>query len=77
MLKANAGFDPERITWGRPDSVPSVLCSYCSAALDEDNEVPLIMWNQGGYAARFCERCMVTWFGFIRRRFIPRDDAEE
>ena len=59
MLKPKASFDWERITWGRPDSRPSVLCSYCSATIGED-EVPLIMWNQGDYAARFCERCMVT-----------------
>jgi hypothetical protein len=54
-------FDWSRITWGRPDSPPTVVCSSCSAALSE-NDVPLILWNKAGYSARFCPRCipMVT-----------------
>ena len=66
MIKPRAGFDWRKITWGRPDSPPSALCSYCSAVIP-DESVPLIMWNQADYAARFCERCMVTWFGFEPR----------
>jgi hypothetical protein len=54
-------FDWSRITWGRPDSPPTALCSGCSAALLDD-DVPLIVWNKAGYSARFCPRCipMVT-----------------
>lgn len=73
MIKPREGFDWRRITWGRPDSPPSALCSYCSAVIP-DNEVPLIMWNQGSYSARFCERCMVTWFGFEPREGGDEDD---
>lgn len=64
-----AGFDWARVTWGRPDSVPSALCSYCSTVIPDD-EVPLIVWNQASYTARFCEACMVRWCGFE-----PRDGA--
>ena len=71
MIKPRAGFDWRRVNWGRPDSVPSPLCSYCSAVIRED-EVPLIMWNQASYAARFCETCMVGLFGFEPRE--PDDD---
>jgi hypothetical protein len=63
-LAPKPGFDWSRLTWGRPDSPPSVLCSYCSAALRED-DVPLTMWNKAGGSVRFCERCMQTWWGFL------------
>jgi hypothetical protein len=52
-------FDWAKITWGRPDSRPTVLCSYCSAALEqgEDAPVPLMLFTAKGYAARFCPKC--------------------
>lgn len=62
-LKPREAFDWGRVTWGRPDSPPSVLCSYCSASIGEE-EIPLIMWNAEGYCARFCEKCMGTEWGF-------------
>jgi hypothetical protein len=69
------GFDWSRVTWGRPDSLPSVLCSYCSAAIPESS-VPLIVWNQESYSARFCETCMVEHMGFEPRSGAnaPDDD---
>lgn len=64
-LKPKAGFDWKRVTWGRPDSVVSALCSYCSAALPEigDNEGPLMMWTNDGHAAKFCADCQRRWWG--------------
>ena len=56
------GFDWAKITWGRPDSVPSVLCSYCSASIGED-DMPLILSNREGWTARFCEKCQKRWWG--------------
>jgi hypothetical protein len=51
----------KNLTWGRPDSPPSVLCSYCSAVIPEDY-VPLIFSNSDGWTVRFCEKCMKeTW----------------
>lgn len=61
-LSPKRGFDWSKVTWGRPDSPRSVLCSYCSAAIAED-DVPLIMWTSEGYAAQFCDACQATWFG--------------
>jgi hypothetical protein len=58
-LQPKAGFDWTRVTWGRPDSPPTVLCSYCSAALPEgdDAPIPLMLFTGDGHAARFCPRC--------------------
>jgi hypothetical protein len=61
-LEPKAGFDWAKVTWGRPDSPVSVLCSYCSASLGEE-ELPLMAFRQRGFAARFCEKCQETWFG--------------
>lgn len=62
-LQPLPGFDWSKVTWGRPDSQPSVLCSYCSAVIPEDS-VPLMMWNAKGYAAQFCDECQAKWWGF-------------
>jgi hypothetical protein len=62
-LEPKPGFDPRKLTWGRPDSVPSVLCSYCSASIPDDS-VPLIMSNAEGWTVRFCDKCMERWWGF-------------
>jgi hypothetical protein len=52
-------FDWSRVTWGRPDSRPTVLCSYCSASLNENDDAgpPLMLFTSKGYAARFCPKC--------------------
>jgi len=55
-LKAAEDFDWNKLTWGRPDSPPTVLCSYCSAVLPEDG-VPLILSNTDGWTVRFCDKC--------------------
>ena len=56
-------FDWTKLTWGRPDSLPTVLCSYCSAVLPEES-VPLILSNAEGWTVRFCDPCMIQWWGF-------------
>jgi hypothetical protein len=56
------GFDWRKVTWGRPDSPRSALCSYCSQALGSD-DVPLILFTTAGYAAQFCDACQRQWFG--------------
>jgi hypothetical protein len=63
MLKPKPDFDWSKLTWGRPDSPPSVLCSCCSASIGED-DVPLILSNADGWTVRFCEQCMKRWWGF-------------
>jgi hypothetical protein len=62
-FEPKAGFDWGKVTWGRPDSVPSVLCSYCSASIGE-GDMPLIMFNDEGWTVRFCRNCQTTWWGF-------------
>jgi hypothetical protein len=62
QIKPKPGFDWAKVTWGRPDSPRSVLCSYCSAAIPEDS-VPLMMWTKESYAAQFCEDCQRRWWG--------------
>jgi hypothetical protein len=62
-LEPKAGFDWGKVTWGRPDSPPTVLCSYCSAVIPDD-DIPLILSSTQGYAARFCKQCRKTWWGF-------------
>jgi hypothetical protein len=61
-LEPKPGFDWAKVTWGRPDSPPSVLCSYCSGSLNE-NDVPLMMFTKDGYAAKFCPACQSKWWG--------------
>jgi hypothetical protein len=65
MLQPNPGFDWSKVTWGRPDSPRSALCSYCSAVIPEDS-VPLIMWQADGHAAQFCDECQIKWWGMMQ-----------
>ena len=62
-FRPRKGFQWNRLTWGRPDSVPSALCSYCSAVIPED-DVPLILSNAEGWTVRFCHKCMKEQWGF-------------
>jgi hypothetical protein len=60
-LSPAAGFDWRRVNWGRPDSPPSALCSYCSRSFQEE-DVPLRFWTQAGFAAAFCDACQAAWW---------------
>jgi hypothetical protein len=63
-LAPKPGFDWKKVIWGRPDSVVSPLCSYCSAAF-RDDDVPLMMWTTDGHAAKFCVACQREWWGLM------------
>ena len=54
IMPLQPNFDWAKLTWGRPDSVPTVLCSYCSATLDD---VALILCTGDGWSVRFCRAC--------------------
>lgn len=71
-LKPRPGFDWNHISWGRPDSPRSALCSYCSAMIGSD-DVPLILTCDSGFVAQFCNGCMSKWWGFT----IFEDQEEE
>ena len=73
-IQPKPGFDWSHVSWGRPDSPPSVLCSYCSAGIP-DESVPLVLHKDDGSAARFCDDCMSRWFGFTVYGDPPDDDA--
>jgi len=67
------GFDWNHVSWGRPDSPQSALCSYCSAGIPDD-DVPLIMWRPDGAAAQFCKACRKQWWGFEEFDDEPGND---
>ena len=71
-LRPKPGFDWGRVTWGRPDSQVSALCSYCSAGIGED-DVPLRMWADDGRAAQFCDACQEKWWGMTSFREVDED----
>lgn len=54
-LVATTTFDWGRVMWGRPDSPPTSLCSYCCGALPH---VPLMLWDEKGACAQFCDDCV-------------------
>jgi hypothetical protein len=66
VLAPKRPIDWSTLTWGRPDSPPSVLCSYCSASIPEES-VPLILSNDEGWTVRFCDKCMEEIWGFADR----------
>jgi hypothetical protein len=55
-------FDWLAVSWGGPDEVVTGECSYCDAPLGEE-EMPLILWNDAGWAARFCTVCQQRYWG--------------
>lgn len=61
-LRPRPGFDPTRINWGAPDQTRTDRCSYCDAPFDDD-AVPLILWNERGWCAEFCDACVREIFG--------------
>jgi hypothetical protein len=66
QLRPKEGFEWDRLTWGRPDSVPTVLCSYCSASIGDD-DAPLILWTGDGWSVRFCRECGERAIGALQR----------
>jgi hypothetical protein len=74
-LSPKPGFDWGHLPWGRPDSVPTVVCSYCSASIGED-DMPLILSNAEGWTVRFCDACQRKWFGLESFGLAGGDDDE-
>lgn len=69
MIKPKPGFDWTRVTWGGPYDRVTETCSYCGKTFpdddaDEENDyIPLRLWNDEGYACAFCDDCQRTWWG--------------
>jgi len=67
-LRPLPGFNWMQVSWGAPDEVRTVRCSYCDSPLgdpeDEDRDIPLILWNEADWCAEFCTACQRRWWGF-------------
>ncbi len=72
-LRPAREFDWMRVSWGGPDEPRTETCSYCDAPLD-DESVPLIMWNQDGWTAEFCDACQIRYWGAEPIERIDDDD---
>jgi hypothetical protein len=57
-LKFRPGFDAGKLAWGKSDSPPRSLCSYCHGPL---SDVPLMLWLDDGSAIQLCDTCVETW----------------
>lgn len=65
-IEPKPGFDWSKVKWGAPTDRTTEHCSYCGAAMDED-DVPLIMWSElTGDTCQFCIDCQSKWWGFER-----------
>jgi hypothetical protein len=62
-IRPKPGFNWLRVAWGAPDEIVSKHCSYCDKKLEEDG-IPLMLWNDAGWCAQFCETCQTEWWGF-------------
>lgn len=61
-LSPRNGFDWLLVQWGAPDQRRSQTCCYCEAPMGND-EIPLTLWNDMGWAAEFCEACQRKYWG--------------
>jgi hypothetical protein len=61
-LAPRHGFNWQAVSWGGPDEPVAEECSYCDAPIPDDG-VPLILWNEEGWCARFCDACQERWWG--------------
>ena len=61
-LQPRPGFNWTQVSWGGPDEPGTETCSYCDAPLGED-DVPLMLWNEQSWCAKFCTECQRRWWG--------------
>jgi len=61
-LRPRPGFDPLRINWGAPDQTRTDRCSYCDVPFGAE-DCPLMLWNNDGWCAEFCDACAGKIFG--------------
>ena len=59
-IRLRPGFDWGRVAWGRPDSPVSAVCSYCFAAIGDD-DIPIRVSKPDGMTAQFCDACVEKW----------------
>jgi hypothetical protein len=74
-LTPKPGFNWLQVGWGGPDEPAAEECSYCGEPIPEET-VPLILFRDDGWCARFCDACMVTWWGFMPQPPPNPDDDD-
>jgi hypothetical protein len=62
VLRPRPRFPWDAVSWGGPDEPPADDCSLCDAPIAED-DVPLIIWTEDAWCARFCDACQRRWWG--------------
>jgi hypothetical protein len=60
--RPNSDFDWKRVRWRTFRMEPPKRCGYCSNDLATDAP-RIIVCDNAGYRAEFCETCMVTYWG--------------
>jgi hypothetical protein len=67
-LAPTSDFDWLLVEWRGPKQTVARSCSYCRESLgdpeDEGYQIPLMLWNEDGWAARFCVSCQRKYWGF-------------
>jgi hypothetical protein len=58
-LRLKRGVE-RKLVWSRPDSGIAPFCSVCMAHIGDD-DVPVMIWNEKGGCAQFCEPCAQTY----------------
>jgi hypothetical protein len=64
-LAPKPGFDWSQVNWGGPKQRRTDRCSYCDNLFnrEDDDFIPLILWNNDGWCAEFCHDCQRKWWG--------------
>lgn len=79
-LRPKPGFNWLNVAWGGPDEPRTDRCSYCGDAFpteEQDPEfVPLILFNNAGWVAEFCDHCQAALFG-LQSFAEPREPRKE
>ena len=63
-MEPKSGFDWSRVRWTGPLAPVDDTCSYCGAAIPDD-EIPLRLWTPDSSAAAFCRACQSAWWGIV------------
>jgi hypothetical protein len=59
-LRFRPGFDVTLLQWGAPDQPVSNECSCCDAPILEE-DCPLRIWNDEGWALVLCDDCVAEF----------------
>lgn len=77
-IRPREGFNPLMVKWGGPDEPRTDKCSYCGDPFPaRDDFVPLILSNEAGWCAEFCDHCQAAWFGGQTFPAEPDDDPHD